>query len=289
MSHEVHGLGNFYATPAGLVTARLLRDSLRQLWPALPGKAVLGLGYASPFLRLWRSEAARCVAATPAPLPRWRWPRSARSCSTAVEEDALPFPDLMFDRILLVHGLETAENARRMLREAWRVLKDDGRLIVVVPNRLGLWAHLERTPFGHGQPYSPGQIERLLRRQMFQVEQRRGALFVPPFQSRLLLRGAGAWERLGRPLFPRFAGVMLVEAVKDFAALVPTGAVQAKKRRVVVAEGAYFSPRSRAAPSRGPLGPLGPEGCHGLLRQRGGRAAGGAGPRRAFLARPRPG
>jgi SAM-dependent methyltransferase len=237
MSHEVHGLENFYATPAGLVTARLLRDRLRTFWPGTRGMTVLGLGYASPFLRLWKAEAARCVAAVPPQLPRWRWPRSAASCTAVAEEDCLPFPDLMFDRILLVHGLETAENARRMLREAWRVLKDDGRLIVVVPNRLGLWAHLERTPFGHGQPYSPGQIEWLLRRQMFQVERREAALYVPPFQTRLLLRGAGAWERLGSRLCPRFAGVVLLEAVKDFGALVPAGARQAPARRVVVAEG----------------------------------------------------
>src|SRR3954470_7253585 len=205
MSHGVHGLENFYSTPAGLVAARLLRDRLRALWPALPGQAVLGLGYASPFLRLWRAEAARCVALVPPHLPRWRWPRSAGSSTTVGEEDALPFPDLMFDRILLVHGLETAENARRTLREVWRVLKDDGRLIVVVPNRLGIWAHLERTPFGYGQPYSPGQLEGLLQRQMFQVERRDAALFVPPFRTRLLLRSAGAWERLGASLCPRFA------------------------------------------------------------------------------------
>ncbi|MCB4824008.1 methyltransferase domain-containing protein [Roseicella aerolata] len=237
MSHEVHGLGNFYATPAGLVTARLLRDRLRAFWPSLPGRAVLGLGYASPFLRLWRAEAARCVATVPTHLPRWRWPRSAASCTAIAEEDALPFPDLMFDRILLVHGLETAENARRMLREAWRVLKDDGRLIVVVPNRLGLWAHLERTPFGHGQPYSPGQLEGLLRRQMFVVERRDTALFVPPFRTRLLLRGARVWEGLGRSLCPGFAGVMLMEAAKDYCEAIPAGAVPAQRRRVVVVEG----------------------------------------------------
>ena len=236
MSQEVHGLGNFYASPAGLVTARLLRDRLRGLWPRLPGQAVLGLGYASPFLRLWRGEAARCVALLPPHLPRWRWPRSAPCCTAVAEEEALPFPDLSFDRILLVHGLETAENARRLLREAWRVLKDDGRLLVVAPNRLGLWAHLERTPFGQGQPYSPGQLEELLRRQMFRVERRSAALFVPPFRTRLLLRGAGAWERVGPMLYPRFAGLTLVEAEKDLFAGLPATA-RKPGRRVVVAEG----------------------------------------------------
>lgn len=240
MSHEVHGLENFYATPSGLVAARLLRDRLRALWPRLPGQSVLGLGYASPFLRLWRPGGAdgarRCIALVPPHLPRWRWPRSAASCTAVGAEDALPFSDLLFDRILLVHGLENAENARRLLREAWRVLKDDGRLLVVAPNRLGVWAHLEHTPFGHGQPYSPGQLERLLRRQMFRVERRGAALFVPPFRSRLLLRSAGGWERVGPALYPRFAGATLVEVGKDFAEVIPAGGVRAR-RRVVVAEG----------------------------------------------------
>ena len=74
----------------------------------------------------------------------------------AGQEDALPFPDLCFDRILLMHGLEVAENARRLLREVWRVLKDDGLLLVVAPNRRGLWAHVESTPFGRGSPIRPG-------------------------------------------------------------------------------------------------------------------------------------
>ena len=65
MGQEVHGLGQFYATPAGALTARLLRERLRLLWPRLRGESVLGLGYASPFLRLWRGEAARCIALVP--------------------------------------------------------------------------------------------------------------------------------------------------------------------------------------------------------------------------------
>ena len=237
MREGIHTLDGFYATPTGLVAARLLRDRLRAFWPSLPGQCVLGLGYASPFLRLWRTEAARCVTLVPPHLPPWRWPRKAPSRTAVAEEDALPFPDLCFDRVLLVHGLETADNARRLLREVWRVLKDDGRLLVVAPNRLGVWAQLERTPFGHGQPYSPGQLEGLLRRQMFRAERRGAALFVPPFRTRLLLRGAEGWERFGRRAFPRFAGLTLLEAGKDmFAAVpVPAGAAECPRRAQVVA------------------------------------------------------
>ncbi len=237
MSHEVHGLGAFYSSPAGQVAARLLRRRLRVLWPNARGQAVLGLGYASPYLRLWREEAARCVCLVPSHLRPWRWPRHAPSRTAIAEEDALPFPDLSFDRVLLVHGLEAAENARRLLREAWRVLKDDGLLLVVVPNRLGLWALRETTPFGHGQPYSIGQLEALLRRQMFRVERRDAALFVPPFRNRLLLRGASAWERAGQVLSPRLGGLTLVEARKDMFAGLPVEAARSSgRRRVVVAE-----------------------------------------------------
>ncbi len=222
MGQEVHGLGRFYATPTGALTARLLRDRLRLLWPALPGQSVLGLGYASPFLRVWRGQAARCVALVPTHLPRWRWPRSAASATAVAEEEALPFPDLMFDRILLIHGLEHAESTRRLLREAWRVLRDDGRMLVVAPNRLGLWAHLDRTPFGHGHPYSPWQLEALLTRQMFAVERRDTALYVPPLRLRPLLRVAPAWDRFGRWIAPSaFAGVTLLEARKDAYAALP--------------------------------------------------------------------
>ncbi len=231
---EVHSPRHFYGTPPGLVAGRLLRLRLHALWPQLRGQSVLGLGYALPFLRVWREEASRVVAAVPAQFGPSRWPYAAPSCAAMVEEEALPFPDLTFDRILLVHGLEGADNTRRLLREAWRVLKDDGRLLVVAPNRLGLWAHLESTPFGHGQPYSPGQLTRLLERHMFRVERRDAALIIPPFPWRPLLKGAWAWERTGRLLFPRFAGVTVVEAAKDMFAGLPVK--EGKRRRVVVPE-----------------------------------------------------
>jgi SAM-dependent methyltransferase len=131
-----------------------------------------------------------------------------------------------------VHGLEAAENAWRLLREAWRVLRDDGRLIVVVPNRRGLWALADGTPFGQGQPYSPGQISRLLTGAMFRIERRDAALFWPPTPFRLVLRGARAWERTGRLLAPQLAGVTITEAAKDSYAAIPVVEGVRARRRV---------------------------------------------------------
>ncbi len=254
MTTEVHALEAFYASPGGEAAARLVRARLAFLWPSLPGMTVLGIGHAAPYLGLWQAEARACLALTPAHAvnghhaPAWPpllprpWPGAARPSAApaaslaalVAEEEALPFADASIDRILLVHGLEGAENVRRLLREAWRVLRDDGRLIIVVPNRLGLWAQLERTPFGHGQPYSTGQLSRLLARHLFRVEARDAALFLPPYGLRLLRAAAPSVERAGRTLCPRIAGVAIVEAEKDLFSAMPAGAIALRRRRVMV-------------------------------------------------------
>jgi SAM-dependent methyltransferase len=236
MPTDANAVADFYATRQGAVAAYLLRQRLQELWPSLTGQSVLGVGYAAPYLRLWREQAARCIALSPAQLGAARWPPGAANLSCTAEEDALPFAELSFDRILLVHGLEAAENARRLLREVWRVLKDDGRLLVVAPNRRGMWAHLESTPFGQGQPYSPGQIGRLLAAAMFHVERRDTALYLPPTRVRLILRSARLLERSGRRLVPRLAGVTITEAAKDLYGAVPAQALP--RRRMVLADAA---------------------------------------------------
>ena len=236
MAIDARDAAGFYATPLGRLTAGLLRRKLAALWPDCAGLSVLGLGFTGPYLGLWREQAARCVAASPRNMGLAPWPAGRASLACLAEEDALPFPDLMFDRILLVHGLEQADNARRILREAWRLLKDDGRLIVVVPNRRGMWAHAESTPFGHGQPYSESQLGRLLGNLFFHVETHVPALFAPPCGWAPMLRGFELYEQTGRLLAPQLAGLTIAEASKDLHGIVPARQ-KASGRRVLVDAG----------------------------------------------------
>ena len=226
---------DFYATSRGAMVARLLCERLGAFWPSVTGQSVLGLGYAAPYLRLWHEKAQRCIALTPAQVQPARWPIGGLpNLACASQEDALPFPDLCFDRILLVHGLEAADNARRLLREVWRVLKDDGHLLVVAPNRRGVWAYVESTPFGQGQPYSTGQISRLLAASAFRVERWDAALFMPPLQRPTALRTARLWENGARRILPPgVAGLTITEAVKDMYAALPIEAVAQRRTAFV--------------------------------------------------------
>ena len=236
MTADAHFAAEFYGSARGAVAARILRERLLAMWPNAAGQSVLGIGYSMPYLRLWRDHARCCVALTPVQMGAARWPPGLPNLSCAAEEDSLPFADLTFDRILLVHGLEMAENGRRLLREVWRVLKDDGRLLIVVPSRTGMWAYSENTPFGYGQPYSTGQLGRLLASGLFRIERRDAALWMPPSGVRIVLRSSPLFERGGRKMAPGLAGVTLTEAVKDVYAAMPVRAVP--RRRLVLAEAA---------------------------------------------------
>jgi SAM-dependent methyltransferase len=235
MAIDARDSADFYATRLGRLTARLLRQKLLNIWPNCAGLALLGLGYTAPYLQLWREQSVRSITLSPEQLGPAPWPPGRASLACVGEDDALPFADLSFDRILLVHGLEQAENARRMLREAWRLLKDDGRLIVIVPNRRGLWAYAESTPFGHGQPYSQGQLARLLNSVFFQVEQQEAALFAPPLDWGINLRAFDLWERAGKNVSPELAGLTIAEASKDVHAVMPVRR-RSSGRRVLVTE-----------------------------------------------------
>jgi SAM-dependent methyltransferase len=215
MSIDIVDLRSFYASPLGEVTRGLLLTAIRNRWDDMRGFALMGLGYATPYLGPFRDEAIRSLALMPAAQGVVNWPSTGLSSSALVDADDLPLRDGSVDRIIVAHALEMAQNPAELMSEMWRVLSPGGRIIVIVPNRAGLWARMDVTPFGHGQPFSRGQLTNLMRQALFTPVHWGEALYVPPLKRRVLLKTARVWDRVGRTLGLPFAGVHVIEATKQ--------------------------------------------------------------------------
>src|SRR4029078_10304102 len=221
MSIDVVDLRNFYAQRLGVVARRFVGRGIRKRFADTRGMSVLGVGYPTPYLGLFREEAERCLAFMPAVQGVVKWPSRRPGLATLVDELDMPLADSAVDRVLLVHALEMAHDPGALLREVWRVLAAGGRLLAVVPNRRGVWARMDTTPFGHGRPYSRSQISQLLRDTWFTPTAWGEALFVPPVGGGWFLRSAVSWARVGAALSLPFAGVHIVEATKQVYRAIP--------------------------------------------------------------------
>lgn len=227
MHIDVEDLRDFYASRLGLLVKRRLFAQIRAHWRDRKISCLVGLGYAAPYLSAAK-DAHRVGALMPDGQGALIWPRSGNTKTVLVREDQLPLPDNSVDQLLVTHCLEVAERPRPMLREIWRVLSPEGRVLIIAPNRRGVWCRLDHTPFGQGSPFSRNQLERLLTDALLTPEHWSTALYFPPLSHRLAVRAAPAIERFGGPIGATIGGVLLVEARKEI--LGPAGRAKSGQR-----------------------------------------------------------
>jgi SAM-dependent methyltransferase len=211
---QVTDFRDFYMTAAGQTAASLIRRQLATLTHGKPGQTVMGLGFSPPYLATDTPDMLT-LSFMLARQGVIHWPASGAVRSALIDDEDLPLLESVVDLALVVHGLEHADTPLHMLQEVWRVMAPQGRLVLVVPNRRGLWAASESTPFGHGEPFSRSQIMQLLKEAKFTPTQWRSALYLPPLRAPGLLKTAGAIDAAGQRLMRNFAGVIIVEAMKQ--------------------------------------------------------------------------
>ena len=235
MRQDAVTLERFYASALGAAASRVLSGKLTDLWGPANGFSLLGLGYALPVLGVFSETASRCIAAIPSGHGPAHWNCAGRGNATvSVGDNRLPFPDGLFDRVIVLHGLEEAGDPSAYLREIWRITAPEGRIVLAAANRAGVWSRATRTPFGHGRPWSRTQLISLLSTGLFQVTASTTALHMPPLATRLVTSAAEGWETIGGTLTPGFGGVVLVEAVKRLYARPGGGAVAPATERLRV-------------------------------------------------------
>lgn len=254
-------MAHWLATPAGRYLLEWEQHHLDQAVADLFGFHALQVGL--PELDALRNNRmphrwVACEHASPAAAGTEAMPRATVALS--LDFDALPFDSASLDLVVLPHTLELARDAHQTLREVERVLRPEGRVVVVGFNPASLWGlrqAMGRLRLGLGiarhQPlFLPASGEFLgyrrlrdwLRLLSFEVESGRfGCYRMPVLSERWLQRyewmdGSGErwWPVFGAAYFvvavKRVRGMRLVGLVRDQGLRAKAGAaVITQKRR----------------------------------------------------------
>jgi SAM-dependent methyltransferase len=205
----------YYRTRLGRIAQKAIRDQMLSFWPEAKGQTVVGFGFAVPLLRPYLADARRVVGLMPAEQGVMPWPSGLDNVSVLCREGLWPLETGHADKLVCLHGLETSEHPAAVLQECSRVLGPGGRALFIVPNRGGMWARRDKTPFGFGRPYTLGPAGGAAQAPRFRAgAPLRGAVLAAVGQTVLAEIGGHAGIVRQPPAGAARGGVLIVEASK---------------------------------------------------------------------------
>lgn len=221
----------------------LLQQETRVVEEALDGVfgeqfLQLGLwGENRTFTRFTRTQRCSLIAET----------RAGQPCAVG-NLHQLPVETDSVDAILMPHALDYSDRPHAVLREVDRVLRRDGRLIILGFKPGGLWG-LRRLIPGAGMPPGAEHLisERRLKDWLQLLDMRiQGSLryfFRWPLPGNKA-SGSNLWERRGQAWWPELSACYMLSAQKRVSTLTPVRPLWRRKPKVV---GGLAEPSTRVS------------------------------------------
>jgi len=211
MTIDIVELVEFYNSPLGEIVNSRLSTLIEDFKKKQSNKSLTGIGYTLPFDPVDLHFIPHHIGVMQN--------HDNNVKTVLIDDQILPLEDESVDAFVMVHMFEHVQEPRRFLREIWRCLKSNGRILMVIPNRRGFWARFENNPFGHGQPFSKKQIRQVLKDNMFTCTSTGYALSAPPINHAWFAAHVQTLPPVPKILLHKFSGVVVVEAIKQVCAV----------------------------------------------------------------------
>ncbi len=189
----------------------------------------------------WRTDSTQPLSVDEPPS------RVLNAVSLTCDFDALPFDSQSLDLVVLPHALELARDPHLTLREVERVLRPEGRVVIIGFNTASLWGVRQRgsnvrrylglgpaesrfLPHG-GELIAYRRLRDWLRLLSFEVETGRFGCYRPPITSEKWLSRFEWMEPAGDRWWPVLGAVYALTAVKRVRGMRLVGLARARRRK----------------------------------------------------------
>jgi SAM-dependent methyltransferase len=250
LAPSLSSMRGWYATPLGRALLQAEGELLEGVLPGLFGYHLVAVGC---------EHSAEALAASPIRhrILLCRVP-PATVPGLCAEPDALPLASASVDVMVMQHILEFERRPHEVIREAYRVLIPEGRLVLTGFNPWSFWGlrrllsrRSETVPWS-GQFLSLNRIRDWLALLGFEIESAHHFFFRPPLQHRGMMARLGFLEGGGRRWWPALGGAYVVTARKRVIPLTPIKP-RWRPRRSVLPTG-LAEPTTRSLHRRGQNG-----------------------------------
>ena len=211
-------VGQWLQSPQGAAVWEAERELLRPLLSRVFGYHILQIGCSEEHSLIKDSPAGHKIIFA----PEYR----VGSRHAVANNEELPLANDSIDAVVLHHALDFTEDSHKLLREATRVLRPGGQMIIVGFNpysHWGFWKLFKRKiniPWC-GRFISRGRMTDWLRLLDLHIDSVRFALHFLPFKNRKLLTYAQRIEKMGNRLHSPVGGAYVIVCLKQVVPITP--------------------------------------------------------------------
>lgn len=211
-------LSRWFDSPMGAVVLKAEQELVTPYLSRMFGYHILQLGCSSRHSLISDSPVGHKIVFAPEestdhPLP-------------VANNEELPLPKDTIDVVVIHHALDFTRDSHKLLREAARVLRPGGYLLIVGFNPLSLWGMSKFVRIRAGAPWngrfiSNRRVADWLQLLELHVEKVDYGLHFLPSRWRKVLQGAPDSEQLGKRFRSPFGGAYLIIGAKQVLPVTP--------------------------------------------------------------------